>query len=373
MKHDLMDLAELCVVAGSRCYGIHTETSDVDVKGVLTVPREIALGFQGKIEQVDSPSHMECFIPFLDAEQRAAVDREKIEGVLYELRKFMKLAADCNPNILDVLFCRDEEVIYTTEIGRKLRENRHLFISAKAKHTFTGYAAGQLKRIKGHRAWLLNPPTKAPTREEFGLGDNTLTDNQRNVVLAAIKMRLDTWSWDFDDMAHSDILRVREGLEETLVDMGIASEDDRFMAAGRSLGINDGLMEALKGEKKYRDAKKQWKQYLTWKRERNERRAALEAEHGYDTKHAAHLVRLLRMGREVLETGEVNVWRGDIDAQELLAIRRGAWTYEQLVEWAESEKATVDALYNSRNYAVPHGPDFKALNALCVELMESTL
>jgi hypothetical protein len=174
-------------------------------------------------------------------------------------------------------------------------------------------------------------------------------------------------------MAHSDILRVREGLEETLVDMGIASEDDRFMAAGRSLGINDGLMEALKGEKKYRDAKKQWKQYLTWKRERNERRAALEAEHGYDTKHAAHLVRLLRMGREVLETGEVNVWRGDIDAQELLAIRRGAWTYEQLVEWAESEKATVDALYNSRNYAVPHGPDFKALNALCVELMESTL
>ena len=58
---------------------------------------------------------------------------------------------------------------------------------------------------------------------------------------------------------------------------------------------------------------------------------ALEAAHGYDTKHGAHLVRLLRMGREIVETGSVHVWRGDRDADELLAIRAGAWSYDRLM------------------------------------------
>lgn len=54
-----------------------------------------------------------------------------------------------------------------------------------------------------------------------------------------------------------------------------------------------------------------------------ERRKALVRRHGYDTKNAAHLIRLLRMGIEFLQSGELLVDRSGHDAGELLAIKRG--------------------------------------------------
>jgi hypothetical protein len=77
---------------------------------------------------------------------------------------------------------------------------------------------------------------------------------------------------------------------------------------------------------------KQWESYETWKAERNPVRAELESRHGYDTKHAMHLVRLMRMGLEILQTGELHVRRPD--AEELRAIRDGALSYDELMEIA---------------------------------------
>jgi predicted nucleotidyltransferase len=42
-----------------------------------------------------------------------------------------------------------------------------------------------------------------------------------------------------------------------------------------------------------------------------DKRKALVERHGYDTKNAAHLIRLLRMGIEFLRDGELNVQRHD--------------------------------------------------------------
>jgi hypothetical protein len=69
----------------------------------------------------------------------------------------------------------------------------------------------------------------------------------------------------------------------------------------------------------------------------------LEAKYGYDVKHSMHLVRLLRMGIEILETGKVNVKRPD--AEELIHIRNGGWTYDALVEYAESMQRRIDDVY----------------------------
>ncbi len=62
---------------------------------------------------------------------------------------------------------------------------------------------------------------------------------------------------------------------------------------------------------------------------RNPARAELERRHGYDTKHAMHLIRIMRMGVEALETGELRVRRDD--AKELLAIRDGAFNFDELL------------------------------------------
>ncbi len=118
---------------------------------------------------------------------------------------------------------------------------------------------------------------------------------------------------------------------------------------------------------------KEWQHYQSWKKNRNAARAALESQFGFDVKHGAHLIRLLRMGREILTTGKVNVWRGDIDAEELIAIRRGEWSYERLVEEAEAENARLEEIWQERSYVVPKSPDLEKLDALVVELIEAAL
>lgn len=72
---------------------------------------------------------------------------------------------------------------------------------------------------------------------------------------------------------------------------------------------------------------------------RNPARAALEKAHGYDTKHAMHLVRLMRMGIEALRSGELHVRRPDAD--ELAAIRDGALSFDELLALSTHLQATL--------------------------------
>jgi hypothetical protein len=427
MHFDLRSRTHLLVTGGSRAYGMHKPTSDVDVKGVCVPPKEAYLGNLRQFEQVDKPIPlMLAFFDFpadvADAdwcvgnnlrallkgnvkdqklalqvaqqqvallsdrgfslftpEERVAIRGQKLEGTVFNLAKFIRLATEANPNIWDVLFCRDEEVRLITPIGRKLRANRDLFKSGRSRYSFAGYAAAQLKRIRGHREYLLHPPDHQPTRAEYGLPENTLIPaDHLAAVRAAVQKKIDSWEFNFQGMTDADIIRVENQIADHLTEIRVALgydsvEDAKWMAAARTVGLDDNLIYVMQREREYESAFRRWKQYQEWLANRNEARAALEAEHLYDTKHGAHLVRLLKMCREILTTGEVNVWRGDRDAEELVAIRNGAWTYEQVVSWAEKEDAELDVIYKSGKYAVPGEPDRNAIDALCVELVEEAL
>ena len=88
---------------------------------------------------------------------------------------------------------------------------------------------------------------------------------------------------------------------------------------------------------------------------------------GFDCKDAVCLVRLLRMGYEILTTGEVNVCRTGLDADELKEIKRGNWSLEQVKFEAESGFAQVrDAEAAS---TLPREIDREAINRLCVEVV----
>ncbi|HMA96664.1 MAG TPA: hypothetical protein VKP30_28455 [Polyangiaceae bacterium] len=110
---------------------------------------------------------------------------------------------------------------------------------------------------------------------------------------------------------------------------------------------------------------KQWESYETWKAERNAARAELESRHGYDTKHAMHLVRLMRMGLEILQTGELRVRRPDAD--ELNAIRDGVLTYDELMEIAIALQSKIEhAAGTSR---LPADLDYGRVDQLMCELV----
>jgi hypothetical protein len=121
----------------------------------------------------------------------------------------------------------------------------------------------------------------------------------------------------------------------------------------------------LNAEKRYRAALKHWDSYQTWKSQRNPARAELERVHGYDTKHAMHLIRLMRMGFEVLKTGELHVRRDD--AAQLSAIRDGALSFDELlVMAADLQQSMQNATATTE---LPHDVDYDRVDALLATML----
>ena len=98
-----------------------------------------------------------------------------------------------------------------------------------------------------------------------------------------------------------------------------------------------------------------------------EKRKQLTLKYGYDTKNASHLIRLLRMGVEFLETGELVVLRPD--ASELLAIKDGNWSLDKI-------KSTADELFTQAERAylnthLPDKPDMDNINQLSINVIKT--
>lgn len=339
-------------VHGSRAYGTNTESSDTDYKGVVVPPREYFHGFTKKFEQA------ECREP---------------DAVLYDIKKFFQLAANANPNIIEVLYTDPDSHVITHPSFRLVQDRRDLFLSKKVRHTFSGYAAAQLHRLQSHYKWLKNPPLAPPRREDFGLRpENEMTGVQRenlSVAMSMVVREVATWhDLDWTSLDASQSIALRNRMTDFLARMKVSSEDV-FVNTAKSLGMDDNLIALLVQEKAYRAKKQDWDSYQTWLKSRNPARAAIEAQYGYDTKHAMHLVRLLRMCREILTTGKVIVLRPD--AEDLLSIRAGMWSYDALAEWTVKQDREMDALYESSN--LPHSPNVKALDHLCMSLVDTML
>ncbi len=96
----------------------------------------------------------------------------------------------------------------------------------------------------------------------------------------------------------------------------------------------------------------------------NKRRGLVET-HGYDTKNAAHLIRILRMGIEFLTDGQMHVERED--KLELLAIKGGAWSLEKVQN--EAEKLFNLAREANVRSSLPPTPDMAKAEELCIELL----
>lgn len=346
---------------GSHAYGLNTETSDIDVKGVAFAPREVYLGFNQGFEQ---------------AEQH-----EPYDLVIFELRKFMRLAAACNPNIIEILHTSPSEFIHLTEQGQRLLDNKDDFLSMKAKHTFAGYAHSQLQRIQTHYRWLKNPPQSQPQRVDFGLPQTTVIPaDQLGVVQAAIMKKLESFDFDWNLLDEASRIHLKGCISLFLAEMQL-TEDEIWIRTGRSLGMDENFLELLKKERQYKTKLDEWRSYQTWLETRNEKRAALETKFGYDTKHGMHLVRLMKMCMEIMQTGKVNVKRTE-DREELLAIRNnGTWSYEQLIEWSEKQERMLNALYlkmkkeheAGKPTIIPFEPNRAKLDALCQEMIAGSI
>ena len=100
---------------------------DVDVLGVYINPLSHYLGYEQK----------ETYDFFED----------QWDVVLYEFKKLVRLLSNSNPNVLNLLWTRDQDFLKKSPLGQKLLDNKQLFVSKKAYTTFMGYARSQLHKM----------------------------------------------------------------------------------------------------------------------------------------------------------------------------------------------------------------------------------
>lgn len=349
---------------GSRAYGINNPDSDYDQAGVMIPPSKYFFGLD-KFEQFkDYP------------------DQDK---VIYDIRKAVNLISDNNPNMLDLLYAPTRCIITLKPEWEVMMDNRHLFLSKKCRHTYSGYAFAQLKRIETHRKFLLNPPTVKPERAAYGLPAVSIfpTAQIKAIVYSAlgdffIEDQKENFLTELDDVYSNYIMPIFNryikpecwALAIEYLQVGIKSQANSLTSLGPSY-IKDEYLEMATRELWYYNDNSVWEQYTSWLKSRNKARAGLEEKFGYDTKHAAHLVRLIRMCLEILELGEVRVDRTAIDAEELKAIRNGAWSFDKLKEYAKEMDNKAGILYNTSS--LQRSPDLEAIKSLLEEVCEKYL
>ncbi|MFE5723575.1 DNA polymerase beta superfamily protein [Streptomyces erythrochromogenes] len=107
-------------VMGSRAFGLATETSDTDRRGVYLAPTPLFWRFEKPPTHVEGP-------------------RE--EEFSWELERFCELALRANPNILECL--HSPVVEHVSPVGAELLSLRGAFLSRRAHTSFGRYAASQ--------------------------------------------------------------------------------------------------------------------------------------------------------------------------------------------------------------------------------------
>jgi predicted nucleotidyltransferase len=237
------------VLVGSHAYGTNRKDSDFDIYGVTIPPVQFV--YPSRAGYVPGFSRVPIFEQFQHPGLKA-FDKD-VDLVIYNIVKYFKLCAECNPNMVDSLFVPENCIIHMTDQGRILRENRHLFLSKIAKHKFMGYAFSEMKKIRN------------------------------------------------------------------------------------------------KSEPK------------------NPYRSGLVRKHGYDTKSAMHLVRLVEECKQILTEGDIDLQRNN---EKLKAVRDGRYSLEALESWFHRQEELIDELYHKSDL-LPHSPRMECLEGILKTMLET--
>jgi hypothetical protein len=94
-------------------------------------------------------------------------------------------------------------------------------------------------------------------------------------------------------------------------------------------------------------------------------RIHLIAEHGYDTKFAYHVVRLLDECQMILEEEDLELTRSK---EHLKAIRRGEVSIEQIEDYFDTKMPILEELYNKSK--LPYSADEEKIKQLLIDCIE---
>lgn len=331
------------VISGSQAYGLATKDSDTDIKGVFYLPKNIFYGNE-RIEQVNNSTN---------------------DIVYYELGKYIELLSKNNPNILEMLCTPGEHVMYKHPIMDEIRPE--LFLSKMAKETLAGYALTQIKKAKG-----LNKKFNNPVSEERW----TVLDFCY-IMIDGKSVPVKDWLIDTDRKAeYCGLVKLNhtKGLYALYYDKnagykGLVRDENSDDVCCSSVEKGATLTVYLFcNQEAYSAHCKNYSEYWSWVAKRNEKRYLNNLEHGkgYDAKNMMHVIRLLQQAKELFNTGNLRINRPN--REELLAIKGGDKSYEELLNYAEQLMKEIEISYSTSS--LQEKPNDEKVKKILVKIRE---
>lgn len=295
-------------LGGSHAYGTNNENSDLDVRGVATHSPEDILTRKG-FDQVIN---------------------EATDTTVYSLEKIINLLSNCNPNTIEILGLEPWQYLYVSDIGQALIDNKNMFLSKRAIHSFGGYASQQMWRMK-------NLAVRYVSQSE-----------QEKHILESIESARYSYPEKYFSYKDDEI--------KLYIDKAIQEDYDTEI-----------FMDIHLTHYPLRDYKAMWSEMHNIVKDyskigKRNKRAVDKDKLG---KHMCHLVRLYLMLFDILEKGEINTYRKN-DKDFLIDIRNG--------KYLDADKQPVKEFYdlvseyeNKLNYlknhsVLPDNPDYDRIN-----------
>lgn len=330
-------------ISGSKAYGLDVPGSDTDIRGVFLLPQDDLYG----------------------SKYLAQVSDERNDVVYYELGRFIDLLAKNNPNMLELLATPKQHILFKHPLLDQLSPT--LFLSKKCKQSFAGFAFTQIRKARGLNKKIVNPVgKKKKTILEFcyvlhGTGSLPLQQWLQSKKLTPKDCGL-------VNIAHfKDVYGLYIDPEKRFNYKGIIRKDTATSVVLSSIPKGQQPVTHLYfNQDGYTSYCKEYRDYWDWVEKRNEARYQQNLDHGknYDTKNMMHTFRLLDMAIEILRDQKITVERPN--RAELLAIRRGEWSYEALMDKSAKKMEAVELAYKESQ--LPKVPNHQAIERLLIDL-----
>lgn len=304
---------------GSWAYGTNIETSDIDIRGCALNQKSDLIGLSS-FEQVL---------------------HEATDTTVYAFNKLVSLISNCNPNTIEMLGCKSEHYHMMTPIGQELMNNRRLFLSKRAIHSFGGYATAQLRRLENNLARFSIDEAKKLQHIVNSCNSAMYTFNERYTQFPDGALRLYVDKSGREDM-DTDIF-----VDATLTHYPLRDYK----------GIWNELNSIVKEYEKLNC--------------RNKKKSDLSL-----NKHCMHLVRLYLMCFDILEREEIITYR-EADHDLLMQIRNGGFQdqdgsirseFFDLINQYEQHLA-----YAAKNTSLPEAPNYKRIEEFVMSVNERVI
>jgi len=314
------------MMAGSHLYGTDTPESDKDYIGVILPAASEVFGFN-VMKELD--------VSIVSKLENGKNSKDATDRKFYEFRHFVKLAAENNPNIIELLFVNSDSLLVGSYISDLLLSKVNMFVDHNKIYTkYLAYAGSQKHKM------LIKPENYTEIIRSLDflydyIGTNTLSNlSDPNTIKKSKQLLLE--------------------LNDKIIGLQIPINfNSSFISIG-DLNLNKSITV---------------KAAITTLAERAKKagsRTDLYVKYGFDTKFGSHCVRLLLEALSLLKEGKISFPLED--APFIREIKCGKYTKEQTVAIIKDLEKQVECVYN--NLKVKKSCDKQGVENLVVSTLQ---